>query len=242
MELSYDGSKYHGWQIQKNAISVQQVVEESISIILRRDVEIIGSGRTDTGVHALKQCVHFDFQEELSHDFIYRLNKLLPKDIAVHRIAPVKDDAHVRFDAYSRAYRYKIIFKKDPFSVDRAYYYYKPLCLHDMVECCENIEQWTDFESFSKVHTDVKTFDCQIFGCSWIETNEGLDFYVRANRFLRGMVRAMVGTLLLVGEGKLDSSGFRKILESRDRKKAGRAVPACGLYLAEVNYPKEVYL
>ncbi len=242
LELSYDGTRYHGWQIQKNAITVQQVLDESLSKILRQPIATVGSGRTDTGVHALMQVAQFDAERAVSSNLVARLNSLLPKDIAVHSCRQVKEEAHARFDATLRSYVYKINGSKSPFEEGLSYHYSRDLDMNVMERCCEVLREWTDFESFSKVHTDVHTFVCRIFEARWEHQNDQLRFYVSANRFLRGMVRAMVGTMLLAGEGKISTEEFKKILESKDRKKAGRSVPACGLYLSEVTYPKEIYI
>lgn len=242
LELSYDGTCYHGWQIQDNAVSVQQVLNEALSKILRAEVSTVGSGRTDTGVHALVQVVHFEFDESLPENLPARLNSLLPKDMAVASCVQVTHEAHARFDATSRSYVYKIHQAKNPFLDGQSYLYTPKLDLDKMNDCSRLILDWIDFECFSKVHTDVRTFDCTISEARWEKKNDQIFFYVSANRFLRGMVRAMVGTLLLAGERKLSLSEFKNILESKDRKKAGRSVPACGLYLSEVKYPKEIYL
>ncbi len=242
LELSYDGTSYHGWQIQKNAMTVQQELNEAISKILRSEIKTTGSGRTDTGVHANVQVAHFDFDGKIKEDFCRRLNSLLSKQIAAKSIRPVNESSNARYAATSRAYIYKIHTHKNPFLEGRSYWFSRSLNLDTMNQCCDLICQWQDFESFSKVHTDVNNFNCEIFEANWKSTNEGLEFYVSANRFLRGMVRALVGTMLLVGEEKMDIAAFKEVLESRDRKKAGRSVPAHGLYLMEVNYPKEIYI
>lgn len=243
LELSYHGGAYHGWQIQPNAITVQQVLNEALSTILRQTIETIGSGRTDTGVHASKQVVHFDIDQPITGlDLPHKLNSLLPKSMAIHSCRAVKEDVNARFEATSRSYVYKLNKHKNPFEEGLSYLYPRPLDLAAMNACCEVIKDWTDFESFSKVHTDVHTFDCTITDARWEEDNEGYRFYVSANRFLRGMVRALVGTMLLAGEGKLTPEGFVEILESKDRKKAGRSVPAQGLYLCAVDYPDEIYI
>ncbi|MFY0628284.1 MAG: tRNA pseudouridine(38-40) synthase TruA [Reichenbachiella sp.] len=241
LELSYVGTHYHGWQIQDNAASVQQELNEALSKILRTEIKTTGSGRTDTGVHAIQQVAHFDFEGKLENNLSDRLNSLLSKNIAIKSCRLVQDEVNARYDAKSRAYVYKIISHKNPFQDSMAYRYAKELNLDAMNEACELIKNWKDFESFSKVHTEVNNFNCEIFEAKWVATNEAYEFYVKANRFLRGMVRAMVGTLLLVSEGSVGISGFKKILESQDRTKAGRSVPAHGLYLSEVNYLEEIY-
>ncbi|WP_109832849.1 tRNA pseudouridine(38-40) synthase TruA [Reichenbachiella versicolor] len=242
LELAYHGGIYHGWQVQPNAITIQQVLNEALSTILRSEIETIGSGRTDTGVHATKQIAHFDHDQQLPENLIGKLNSLLPKGIAIYSCKPVKEDASARFEASSRSYIYKMNKQKDPFSDGLSYFYRISLDLKAMNDCCTVIKKWTDFESFSKVHTDVHTFNCKIIDARWEEDNEGYRFYVSANRFLRGMVRALVGTMILAGERKISVDDFQKILEAKDRKKAGRSVPAHGLYLSAVEYPEEIYL
>lgn len=243
LEISYDGTAYHGWQIQNNASSVQQVLNEALSTILRQEVTTIGSGRTDTGVHALNQVVHFDVSADTKvGDLCYKLNRLLPLDISANYLSRVQEDASARFAAVSRSYLYRIHQRKNPFLTHRSYLFNRPLDLMAMNESCEIIKRWMDFESLSKVQTDVNHFNCEIFDARWEEGNGELNFHVSANRFLRGMIRAMVGTMLLVGEGKINLDSFEEILESRDRNKAGRSVPAHGLYLKDIIYPKEVYL
>lgn len=242
LEISYDGTAYHGWQYQNNAISIQQVLSEALSTILRSDVKIVGSGRTDAGVHASQQFAHFDFEKELLLDLCYRLNGYLPKDIAVHSLKEVHNDTNARFQAKSRSYIYRMHKSKSPFKTGRSFLFDRPLDLSLMNECCELIKNWEDFQSFSKVHTDVATFNCEIFEARWEESNDGFTFYVSANRFLRGMVRALVGTMLEVGEGKKSVEDFLQILKSKDRRQAGSSAPAHGLYLSRVEYPNEIYV
>jgi tRNA pseudouridine38-40 synthase len=239
IELSYKGTNFHGWQRQPNAISVQEVIEQGLSKILRTPIEIQGSSRTDTGVHAAQQFAHFETDEPIK-DFgklIYGLNSLLPKDVAIIDIHAVAADAHSRFDATHRRYLYRILRKKNPFWVGLAYKYITPLDVNLMNEACEIMKHYTDFQSFSKYHTDVKTFNCTISKAYWEETEDLLIFHVEANRFLRGMVRAIVGTMLDVGIGKVTLAGFEEILKAKDRKYAGNAAPAEGLTLVEVGYP-----
>ncbi|MCV9388005.1 tRNA pseudouridine(38-40) synthase TruA [Reichenbachiella ulvae] len=243
LEISYDGTAYHGWQIQNNALTVQEVLNEALSTILRQEVSTIGSGRTDKGVHALNQVVHFDVSAETKiGDLCHKLNSILPSDISANELARVQEEANARFAAVSRSYLYRIHQKKNPFLVNRSYLFHRPLNVEMMNESCEIIKRWMDFESLSKVHTDVNHFNCEIFDARWQEYNGELHFHVSANRFLRGMIRAMVGTMLLLGEGKINLDNFEAILEGRDRTKAGRSVPAHGLYLKDIIYPKDVYL
>ncbi|WNB17908.1 tRNA pseudouridine(38-40) synthase TruA [Marivirga arenosa] len=241
--IAYKGTNYHGWQKQPNAMGVQQKVEEVFSKILNKESEIVGSGRTDSGVHATDQIFHFDFEENIAADqLLYKANKMLPKDVALMDVRAVKPEAHARFDAESRAYEYHITRHKNPFAIDQTYHFVHPLDLDKMNEAAKLLLQHQDFESFSKVKTDVFTFNCDIFEAFWKQEVDSLVFHIKANRFLRGMVRAIVGTLLDVGEGKIDIDRFNQIIESKDRKAAGRAVPPHGLYLTKVLYPNNIYL
>ncbi|SMD34172.1 tRNA pseudouridine38-40 synthase [Reichenbachiella faecimaris] len=243
IDISYDGSAYHGWQIQNNAKTVQGILNEALSTILRADVSTIGSGRTDTGVHAMMQMVHFDHDEiKDTVQLGNKLNSLLPQDISANHIHLVKDDVSARFEAVSRAYVYKIHQHKNPFKQGLSYHFHQPLDLDQMNSCCDLIKKWKDFEAMSKVKTEVNNFNCEIFSAFWEKQNDEIHFHVSANRFLRGMVRALVGTMLEVGQGRMTLAAFEQILESRDRKKAGRSVPAHGLYLRDITYPKDIYL
>lgn len=243
IDISYDGSNYHGWQIQNNAKTVQGVLNEALSTILRTEIATIGSGRTDTGVHAIMQMVHFDSSKEIDQNqLLAKLNSLLPPDIAVNEIKKVKEDVSARFEATSRAYIYKIHQRKSPFKQGLSYHFHQSLDLNQMNACCELITKWTDFEAMSKVKTEVNNFNCEIFSAHWKKENDEIHFHVSANRFLRGMVRALVGTMLEVGQGRLSIEKFEEVLESKDRKKAGRSVPAHGLYLRDITYPKDIYL
>jgi tRNA pseudouridine38-40 synthase len=241
-EIAYNGTSYNGWQNQHNGIGVQSVVEEALSTILRKKVEIVGSGRTDTGVHCEQQFFHTDIEKEFeAENFIQRLNSFLPKAIVIHSIRKVKNDAHARYDAVERTYHYRITRKKNPFLDGLAWYYFKPVNVSRMNEAAGMMVGNHDFECFSKVKTDVNHFLCDIKKASWKEEGDNLEFTIVANRFLRGMVRAVVGTLLDVGSGKISIQEFKRILESRDRKKAGANVPAHGLYLSKVKYPATVF-
>jgi len=242
-EIAYDGKNYHGWQRQKNAISVQEVVEEALSRITREETNITGSGRTDTGVHCEQQYFHADFTSQINTDRLnFKLNSYLPTDISIQNIRQVKPEAHARFDAISRSYQYRISKSKNPF--DREYKYRIPKLpdIKTMNEAASLLIGEHDFESFSKVKTEVNNFVCNISEASWLETERDILFNVTANRFLRGMVRALVGTLLEVGLGKLSKEEFKKVIESKDRRKAGSAAPAHGLFLTAVNYPVEIFL
>lgn len=243
MDLSYKGTNYHGWQVQKNASSIQEVVHQALSTLFQKPVECVASGRTDTGVHAQQQIVHFDSEQPLeTSNFSHKLNVLLPYDIAVNSISQVGEHAHARFDAIRRTYHYQIHTRKDPFKAGYSYYYHQALDLKSINEAIKLLKETTNFMAFSKVKTDVKTFDCEIFDISWETYEGGHRFVVSANRFLRGMVRALVGTLLDVGLSKTNLGDLQKIIKIGDRSLAGRAVPPEGLYLFRVEYPKNVYL
>jgi tRNA pseudouridine38-40 synthase len=241
-EITYNGTHYHGWQNQKNAIGVQQVVEEAMSKLLRKKTSIVGSGRTDTGVHCVQQFFHADIEAEFNpRDLIHRMNAFLPKDIAIRNILMVREDAHARYDAYERSYQYKITRSKDPLLVGYAHYFFRDLDLPTMERASALLLGEHDFECFSKVKTDVNHFICDIKQASWNQKGDVLVFTITANRFLRGMVRAIVGTLLDVGNGKLTVKQFQEILKSKDRKKAGMNAPPEGLYLMQVKYPRSVF-
>ncbi len=241
--IAYKGTHYHGWQKQPNAITVQQKVEEVLSTILNKTTEITASGRTDSGVHASGQVFHLDLKEDIKIDqFLFNANKMLPKDVALLDAQAVKEEVHARFEAESRSYQYKIVNYKDPFAEDLAYFFKKPLSVEKMNEAAKALFDFSDFESFSKVKTDVFTFNCKIFKAEWEQLDNGLVFHISANRFLRGMVRAIVGTLLDVGQGNKSVEDFRNIIIKKNRKAAGRAVPANGLFLTEVKYPETIYL
>jgi len=238
-EVSYFGEAYSGWQRQNNALSVQEVIEDNLSIVLRKTISIVGSGRTDAGVHAIQQFFHFDF-EELPENLLNKMNSILPPDIALLSICEIDSEVHARFTAISRSYRYQIVAQKNPFQTGRAYFLRKEVDLDKMNEAAAICIGEHDFKSFSKVKTDVKHYLCNVKSVRWEKEGPLIVFHVQANRFLRGMVRAMVGTLLLVGEGAIDVEQFREILASCDRKTAGQNVPAHGLYLSEVAYPKDI--
>lgn len=240
-EISYNGSRYHGWQNQSNAVGVQQIVEEVLSKLMRDKIEIVGSGRTDSGVHCAQQFFHADVKHELKpDDLIHRLNSFLPKDIAIHSIFKVKDSAHARYDARQRSYEYHITTKKDPLLLGYAYHFFKSVDVGLMNRAAKLLVGNHDFTSFSKVKTDVNHFICDIKKAKWRKKNGLLIFEITANRFLRGMVRAVVGTLLDVGTGKISLYDFQEIMKGKDRKKAGMNVPAEGLFLTKVKYKKGI--
>ncbi|WKV13194.1 tRNA pseudouridine(38-40) synthase TruA [Marivirga harenae] len=241
--IAYKGTNYHGWQKQPNAMGVQQKIEEVFSTILNQPIDILGSGRTDSGVHATAQVFHVDFHVALeAEQLLFKANKMLPHDVALKHVRKVQEETHARFDAESRAYQYHIVTSKNPFAVDQAYIFARQLNVDMMNLASEKLLNHQDFESFSKVKTDVYTFNCDIFEAYWKQEKESLVFHIKANRFLRGMVRALVGTLLDVGQNKLSIEDFENIIEAKDRKKAGRSVPPEGLFLTQVNYPEEIYI
>jgi tRNA pseudouridine38-40 synthase len=240
IEFSYKGTNYSGWQRQNNAISVQQLLDEALSLIHRETIESVGSSRTDTGVHAEQQYAHFDTVNGVKDSDLltYRLNSLLPSDIAVHRIFEVEETAHSRFDASYRRYEYRIVRRKNPFLSGESHIFHKPLDIVRMNEAATLLLTYKNFESFSKIHTQVNNFLCDITLAEWFEKDGILIFSIRSNRFLRGMVRALVGTLLEVGTGKKSKENFEKIILAQDRSKAGPQAPPEGLFLVEVGYPE----
>lgn len=242
LELAYKGTNYHGWQIQANAQTVQEEVSKALSLILRSPIETMGSGRTDTGVHARQQYLHFDTTAVLNpKNLLKRLNSVLPKDIAVYGLREVNRDAHARFSAISRSYEYYIALRKIPFEEGLSWQCFRELDIQKMNEASRILLEYWDFECFSKVKTDVNSFYCEIKEAFWEQKEEHLIFHITANRFLRGMVRAIVGTMVEVGVGKLDMEGFRAVIESKNRGKAGMSAPPDGLYLNSVMYPPDIY-
>ncbi len=238
LELSYNGKAYHGWQNQPNAISVQEVIEKTLTTLLKKPTDIVGAGRTDAGVHALQMFAHFDYSHNLDLEkFRYKLNSFLPKDIAIHDIYEVKKDAHARFDAVSRTYLYRIGKEKDVFNFNRAYRINTELDFNKMNEASKILLEYIDFECFSKSNTDVKTFNCKVMKADWVEEGNELHFTIKADRFLRNMVRAIVGTLITIGSGKMDIQDLHAIIKSKNRSEAGYSVPAHALYLSKIEYP-----
>ncbi len=241
--LSYKGTNYHGWQIQKNAVGIQEVVNNGLETILKRPIPTIGSGRTDAGVHANEQVLHFDFDEHLEKgDFAYKLNSLLPRDIAIKTLCEVRSDGHARFSAIERQYVYHITQCKNPFLQDMAYYYRKDIDIALMNGLKDFIVECKDFQSFSRVKTDVNNFICDVRDIEWTTDKNDVYFKVKANRFLRGMARAMVGTMLDVGTGVYSKQNFVDIVLSKDRRKAGSSAPPHGLYLNAITYPEEIFV
>lgn len=244
--LSYDGSAYHGWQIQPNGASVQETLQKALSTLLRTSIEVVGAGRTDTGVHAAMMVAHFDLpsSEERSEretldcaQLTYKLNKILPPDIAVQQVRPVDDDMHARFSATRRTYHYFVHLRKDPFRRSYSWQLYGDLDFHRMNEAAKVLMEYRDFTSFSKVNTDTKTNECTITEAHWDELEPGVwRFTISANRFLRNMVRAIVGTLVEVGRGKLSIEDFRRVIEEKNRCSAGESVPGNALFLVDIKY------
>lgn len=241
IQFSYFGKPYHGWQKQPNAITVQQVLEEALSTLLRHPAETVGAGRTDTGVHAKEIFAHFE-TDAIADDvhFVYRLNALLPEAIAVRQIYEVSDGAHARFDAIQRTYEYWIVQEKNPFYSDSAQYIKHPLDVSVLNEAAAVLLEYRDFECFSKSKTDVKTYRCEITKAIWEKKGDKLVFTITADRFLRNMVRAIVGTLLEVGQGKRTVDDVKRIVNSKDRSEAGPSVSAKALYLTSVLYPENI--
>lgn len=244
LTLSYDGTAYHGWQVQPNGTSVQERLTKALTTLLRRETEVTGAGRTDAGVHARRMVAHFDAEAPLeSLRLADKLNRLLPPDIAILDVRPVRPDAHARFDATSRTYEYYISTRKDPFARHYSYRLFHTPDFSAMNEAARTLFLYTDFTSFSKLHTDVKTNNCRIMQAEWTPQDEATwCFTIRADRFLRNMVRAVVGTLLMVGQGKLTVEGFRRIIEQKDRCQAGTSVPGHALFLTDVTYPDELFI
>lgn len=243
LEIAYNGSNYHGWQEQKNARGIQEVIGKSISLIIKTPVKLIGSGRTDTGVHALGQVAHMETNRELKPaDLCHRLNRFLPEDISILGIYRVIENAHARYSAIARIYEYRIIYFKDPFRYRRAWYLRDQIDTGLLNDMSAIMMEYNDFQAFSRVKTDVENFRCRISSARWIRQNGQLKFTIRSDRFLRGMVRAIVGTLVEAGRGKISVTDFRKIIQDRDRRLAGPAAPAFGLYLAKVEYPENIYV
>ena len=238
-EIAFNGENYHGWQIQKNALTVQEIIEEKLNILLKPiiKISILGCGRTDKGVHSEQFFFHVDLLDEVfDDDFLYKFNQILPGDILVKNQQIVASDFHARFSAISRTYQYRLTQKKEPFQNSLFSYIKYDLDIDLMNKCCEKLISYKDFTSFSKVHTDVNNFNCNISQAFWIQDKHQLTFTIKSNRFLRNMVRAIVGTMLLVGKNKISVQDFCQIIESKSRSLAGPSVPAKGLFLVNVDY------
>ena len=243
--LAYDGTNYHGWQIQPNGISVQECLMKALATFLRREIEVIGAGRTDAGVHATLMVAHFDFEgDALDVELVAdKLNRLLPPDISVYQVRRVKSDAHARFDATARTYKYYITTSKNPFNRQYRCRIHGNLDFKRMNEAAQELFGYSDFTSFSKLHTDVKTNICRITMAEWTQVDEVTwVFTIRADRLLRNMVRAIVGTLLEVGRGKMTVQDFKQVIELQDRGKAGTSAPGQALFLVNVEYPENLLI
>jgi tRNA pseudouridine38-40 synthase len=242
IDISYDGSNYHGWQIQPNADTVQHQINLAFSTILNEEINVLGAGRTDTGVHAKKMIAHFDTNQNINFEkFKYRINGFLKNDISINDIYKVKEDAHARFSAISRTYEYCVSRTKNPFSVN-SYFLTKNLDVESMKKACKFLFGNHDYTSFAKLHSENYTNNCEVYIANWKEDETSLVFTIKANRFLRNMVRAIVGTLIEVGEGKISFSDIETILLLKDRAKAGYSVPANGLSLIDIEYPKDILI
>ncbi|MDB4126431.1 tRNA pseudouridine(38-40) synthase TruA [Flavobacteriales bacterium] len=242
IELSYKGTNYHGWQVQPNASTVQAEINKALSLILNAKIEVSGAGRTDAGVHAKQMFAHFDWDKEFDfHTTIIKLNSFLANDIAVRSFFKVKDEVSSRFDALSRIYHYNIVQQKSPFK-KTAYFVYKPLDVKQMNLACQFLLGKQDFTSFSKANTQTFTNNCNVMLANWQWQDGELVFTIKADRFLRNMVRAIVGTLLEVGIGKIKAEQVKKIIAQNDRSMAGTSVPANALFLSEIEYPKDIFI
>jgi tRNA pseudouridine38-40 synthase len=243
--ISYKGTSYHGWQIQPDSVTVQQVLDEALSVVLSEKISTIGAGRTDAGVHAMIFCAHFDSNSpELStlQNIVFKLNQFLPKDISVHSIKKVLPDANARFSAISRTYKYYISRTKDPFSESSSWFLHGNLDVALMNKASGLLLNHSDFTSFSRLHSGAKTNICKIYSARWEEIDNQLVFTIRADRFLRNMVRAIVGTITEIGFGKMSIEEFEKIILAKDRCRAGKSAPAKGLILVNIEYPEEIFL
>jgi tRNA pseudouridine38-40 synthase len=243
--ISYKGTSYHGWQIQPNSVTVQQILEEAVSVVLNEKISTIGAGRTDTGVHATFFCAHFEsISTDLteSWNLVFRLNQYLPSDISVSSIKKVVPDANARYSAVSRTYKYYISKVKDPFFDNSSWYLHGKIDITEMNRACEILLHNSDFTSFSRLHSGAKTNICKIYYAVWEEADNRLIFTVKADRFLRNMVRAIVGTMVDIGFRKMDLREFEEIISAKDRCKAGKSAPAKGLFLVDIEYPEEIFV
>ncbi|OEK08761.1 tRNA pseudouridine(38-40) synthase TruA [Flavivirga aquatica] len=241
IELSYKGTAYHGWQNQPTALSVQEVIEKALSTLLGEQVSIMGAGRTDAGVHAKQMYAHFNTDAIFDAvNIVFKLNSFLPKDVAIHAIFKVKEDAHSRFNALSRTYLYRVTLKKNVFTFNDVFYVKQALDVDKMNKAAKILFEYKDFQCFSKSNTDVNTYNCDIMKAEWFFKDDELHFVIKANRFLRNMVRAIVGTMINIGLGKVSVESLHTIIQSKSRSQAGFSVPANGLYLIDVEYPEDI--
>ena len=243
--ISYKGTSYHGWQIQPNSVTVQKILEEALSVVLNEKISTIGAGRTDAGVHAIYFCAHF---ESISPDLltvrnlIFRLNQYLPEDISVSSLKKVVPDANARYSAISRTYKYYISRIKDPFFNNSSWYLHGNIDIGAMNQACDLLNRHSDFTSFSRLHSGTKSNICKVYKSTWKESDSRLVFTIKADRFLRNMVRAIVGTMVDIGFGKMDLKEFEEIILAKDRCKAGKSAPAKGLFLVDIEYPEEIFI
>ncbi len=243
IKLAYDGSRYHGWQQQQNALSIEHLINEALSTVLRRAVKVTGCGRTDAGVHAEEFYAHFDCDSSIENKetTAYNLNSLLPDDIVIYQVIKVKEDAHARFSAVQRTYKYYINTRHTPFGKEYEYFMHLKPDIAVMNQACKILMEYQDFACFSKSHTQVNNFICKIFEAGWLESGSRYVFTITANRFLRNMVRAIVGTMLDAGLQKITLDEFRQVIENGNRSAAGMSVPAKGLFLTKVEYPADIF-
>jgi len=245
IQLSYNGTAYHGWQVQENTVlTIQQVINEMLSKLLNEGITIMGCGRTDTGVHATDYYAHFDTSVDLLADeakWIFKFNHALPADIAIHKILKVKETANARFDAIARTYQYVINRKKDPFRINSSCFVYGDLNIDEMNKASKVLFDYSDFSAFAKSNTQTGSNICKLYKAEWRQENDLLIFTISADRFLRNMVRAIVGTMLEIGKGKMNIEEFKEVIDSKNRSNAGLSAHACGLYLIKVDYPKEYF-
>lgn len=238
IEFAYNGKNYHGFQTQPNATSVQETLTNALQLLVDKSIQIVGAGRTDSGVHAKQMFAHFDVENAIENSLLIpKLNSYLPKDIVIYSIFKVKEETHARFDAIARTYEYYIHNYKDAFLDDLSWYCFQPLDINLMNKACQILFEHTDFECFSKVQTEVHTFNCSVSEAKWKKIGNQLIFTIKADRFLRNMVRAIVGTMINIGSGKTSLEEFKEIIESKNRSKAGFSVPAHGLFLVKIDYP-----
>jgi len=242
--ISYKGTSYHGWQLQPNSVTVQKLLENALSLILGEKISTTGAGRTDTGVHASFFCAHFDSSSPLlSSDkgLIFKLNRFLPPDISINSINKVHPAANARFSAISRTYKYYISRQKDPFAEGSSWYLYGDIDIDKMNEACYVLRQHSDFKCFSKLHSNNKTNICRIYEAIWTSSDKEIVFTIKADRFLRNMVRSIVGTMVEIGYGKMSLPDFEELIKAGDRSGAGQSAPACGLFLSDIEYPEEIF-
>lgn len=243
--IAYKGTSYHGWQIQPESVTVQKVLDNALSVVLNENISTVGAGRTDTGVHATHFCAHFDSVSGVLSDMknlIFRLNRYLPDDISVKSIRKVVSDANARYSAISRTYKYFISSIKDPFFNNSSWHLHGNIDLDVMNDACRLLMDQSDFTSFSKLHSGAKTNICKIYEAFWLKDSDRLIFTIKADRFLRNMVRAIVGTMIEVGSAKKTISEFEQIILARDRCRAGKSAPAKGLFLTDIEYPDEIFI